>query len=63
MSDFFNDVYLKLSGVKDGTANYSDPSYVTDKEIIVDDKPVTVKQITYSDTAKMLIENGLTLLA
>ena len=63
VSDFFNDVYLKLSGVKDGTANYSDPSLITDKEIIVDDKPVTVKQITYSDTAKMLIENGLTLLA
>ena len=63
VSDFFNDVYLKLSGVKDGTANYSDPSLITDKEIIVDDKPVTVKQITYSDTAKMLIENGLTLWA
>ena len=29
VGEFFNDIYLKLSGVKNGTDNYSDPSDVT----------------------------------
>lgn len=53
IGEFFNDLYLKLSGVSDGTANYSDPS-----NVYIDKEEETIT-IVYSDTAKMLIEHGL----
>ena len=62
IGDFFNNLYLKLSGIEEGTANYSDPSDVVIEEEIIDEKPVEVKKIHYSDTAKMLIYQGFNLL-
>lgn len=59
VSEFFNDLYLKLSGVKEGTANYSDPSHIKQDTEIIDGKPVVTVKITYSDTAKMLIFNAM----
>lgn len=56
ISSFFNDLYLKLSGIKEGTSNYYDPSDITHSTEIVDDIPVTVIKVTYSDTARVLIE-------
>lgn len=56
ISSFFNDIYLKLSGVADGTANYSDPSTITQSTEIIDNKPITVIKVVYSDTANVLIE-------
>ncbi|MCR4661119.1 MAG: DUF3810 domain-containing protein [Clostridia bacterium] len=48
ISDFFNDLYLKMSGVKEGTANYSDPSqYTKDNEEI---------HVSYSTTVRILID-------
>ena len=62
VSTFFNDIYLKLSGVSEGTGNYGDPSSIKQEEIIVDDEPVVVKRVYYSDTARVLIQNGLNLI-
>lgn len=59
VSDFFNDMYLKLSGVKDGINNYIDNS---DHGVVVN--PVTGEneyRITqYSPVQKMYIEMYLT---
>lgn len=59
ISGFFNDLYLKLSGVKEGTGSYSDPSEIIQDTDIIDNKPVTVIKVNYSDTAKMLIAVAL----
>jgi hypothetical protein len=59
VSTFFNDVYLKLSGVSEGTDNYSDPSGVSEKTVEENGKTVTVVSVTYSDTAKMFIAEAL----
>lgn len=55
VSDFMNDLYLKISGVDDGTENYRD---ISDKVIVTDPdtgKPVT-KIIEYSPVQKLYIE-------
>lgn len=59
VNDFINDLYLKLNGVKDGTQNYSDPSkYSTETHVDNKGETVTTVRISYSDTARMLIENA-----
>lgn len=50
ISDFFNDMYLKLSGANDGVNSYNDYS-----QIIIPDDNDKPPIIYYSDTAKMLI--------
>ncbi len=62
VSAFFNDLYLKLSGVNEGTGNYGDPSHFQQDRITIDDEPVLVKKVYYSDTARVLIQNGFVLL-
>ncbi|MDD4315938.1 MAG: DUF3810 family protein [Clostridia bacterium] len=55
VSDFMNDLYLKISGVDDGTDNYRD---VSDKVIVTDPdtgKPV-MKIAEYSPVQKLYIE-------
>ena len=59
ISGFFNDLYLKLSGAKEGTGSYLDPSEIIQDTDIIDNKPVTVIKVNYSDTAKMLIAVAL----
>ena len=56
VSDFFNDLYLKMSGVKGGTENYSDPTEIRKETTYEGDKPKIVIKINYSDTAKMLLQ-------
>lgn len=50
ISSFFNDLYLKISGVKEGEANYNDPSKYSK-----DEKSGTIK-ISYSTAARILIK-------
>ena len=59
VGEFFNDIYLKLSGVKNGTGNYSDPSDVTIEKIPSGDTVIEVVKVHYSDTARMLIHNAV----
>ena len=63
ISGFFNDLYLKMSGVKDGTGNYGDWSdvYYPPVEPVDPDEPPPEKPepiISYSQTARMLIKLG-----
>ncbi len=51
IGNFFNDLYLKLSGAKDGVGSYIDNS-----QIIIPDEEESEVIIYYSDTARMLIE-------
>lgn len=54
IGDFLNDVYLKLSGSKDGTESYHDYSNYT---VTIDEetKEVVEVKVHYSDTARVLL--------
>lgn len=58
VGEFLNNVYLKLSGVKEGTENYADPSSYTVVPQVVDNQEVQVVKVTYSDTARIVIGIG-----
>ena len=60
INDRINDWYLKLSGVKEGTANYGDPSkYSTEVKQDDEEKPVVVITINYSSAARILIQAAM----
>ena len=57
---FFNNLYLKLSGVGDGTKNYADPSSYNKEQYETDQGTVTIVKVNYSDTVKMYLALYLT---
>ena len=59
VGEFLNNVYLRLSGISEGTDNYGDPSSYTQTTEVVDDREVTVVKVYYSDTARMILQIGL----
>jgi hypothetical protein len=52
ITEFFNDLYLKLSGIKEGTASYENP-YQADDTGEIDDDGNVIYEITYSDVQYM----------
>lgn len=59
VGEFMNNLYLKLSGIEEGTDNYADPSAYTQQTEVVDNKEVTTVKVYYSDTARMILQVGL----
>lgn len=59
VGEFMNNLYLKLSGMKEGTENYADPSKYTTETQIVDNKEVEIVKVSYSPTARMILQIGL----
>ena len=59
VGEFMNNLYLKLSGIKEGTENYGDPSKYTTETKVVDNIEVEVVTVYYSDTARMILQIGL----
>jgi hypothetical protein len=52
ITEFFNDLYLKLSGIKEGTASYENP-YQIDDTGETDEEGNIIYEITYSDVQYM----------
>ena len=59
VGEFMNNLYLKLSGIEEGTENYGDPSKYTTETQVIDNKEVEVVTVYYSDTARMILQIGL----
>jgi len=57
IGEFFNDLYLRLSGLSDGTNNYSDPPSISFEEPEEPTEP-PIPVIEYSRTVRMLIANA-----